>query len=55
MARLAMIQTKADVPAGLKILEKILITDQPPKKSTRYPRWLKEYPCLLKEAGEKSM
>jgi hypothetical protein len=32
MARLAMIHTKADIPKGLKILEKILITDQPPKK-----------------------
>ena len=32
MARLAMIHTKADISKGLKILEKILITDQPPKK-----------------------
>ena len=32
MARLAMIHTKADIPKGLKILEKFLITDQPPKK-----------------------
>ena len=32
MAQLAIIKTKAEVPDGLKILSKILITDQPPKK-----------------------
>jgi hypothetical protein len=32
MAQLSIIKTKAEVPDGLKALQKILITDQPPKK-----------------------
>ena len=32
MARLALIQTKNDIPEGLKILSKIEISEQPPKK-----------------------
>lgn len=32
MAQLAIIKTRAEVPDGLKILQKILITDELPKK-----------------------
>jgi hypothetical protein len=53
MARLAMIQTKADIPAGLKILEKILITDQPPKKVHSLSPVVERVPLPPKEVGGK--
>ena len=53
MARLAMIQTKADVPKGLKILEKILISDQPPKKDHSLSPVVERVPLPSKEAGGK--
>ena len=53
MARLAMIQTRADIPAGLKILEKILITDQPPKKVHSLSPVVERVPLPSKEAGGK--
>jgi hypothetical protein len=52
MTQLSIIKTKAEVPDGLKILQKILIGEQPPKKGHALSPVVEKVPLPpLKEAG----
>jgi len=53
MARLAMIQTRNDIPEGLKILSKIEISDKPPIKDHLLSPVVERVPLPPKRAGGK--
>jgi hypothetical protein len=53
LVQLALIQTQNDIPKGMKALEKILITDQPPKKDHSLSPVVERVP-LPERAGGKT-
>ena len=52
MSRLGLIQTFNDIPNGLKILEKIEISDQPPKKDHLLSPVVERVPLPVKVGGK---
>ena len=52
MARLALIQTKMDIPEGLKILQKFEITAEPPKKDHLLSPVVERVPLPSKAGGK---
>ena len=54
LARLGWIVTSNDLDKGLEILLNGIYLPNHQKRTNRYPRWWKEYPCPLKRQGEKS-
>lgn len=53
MARLALIKTKNDIPEGLKILSKIVISDKPPTQDHSLSPVVERVPLPPKRVGGK--
>ena len=53
MARLGIVKTRNEISEGLKILEKILITTEPPKQNHLLSPVVDEFPS--QSSGEKSL
>lgn len=52
LSRLAIIQTRNDIPNGLKALEKIEISDQPPRKDHSLSPVVERVPLPYKVGGK---